>query len=387
MPPPFEVCREENIDELFGEICIDQSCSHAHDVRIIMRPGKSSGLAAVAHRRSDTPHFVCGHSLTVSRPSEDKARYVFIHHSSTTLTNDLGVIHRVLAECSYIDHISTLLDEMCFDDFFERIASVIGGQDDAFGLLHVSEDIRYTQTMSRTPLIAANWKMNSTPEGAYAKDSAYRTHAGCDVWVFPSFVDLKEAVENDLIVGAQHGHCEPCGAHTGDVGMQMLKDAGCLAVLCGHSERRQGHGETDAAVAEQAIAALEAGLHPVICIGETEQERKKGKEKAVIEKQMKLLPKESQVILAYEPVWAIGTGNTATPQQAQQIHEYIRSLLPDSDRETTRILYGGSVNKENAADLMVQPDIDGALVGGASLKQEEFGAIVASALNLEKKDS
>ncbi|PIR48169.1 triose-phosphate isomerase [Candidatus Peregrinibacteria bacterium CG10_big_fil_rev_8_21_14_0_10_55_24] len=239
--------------------------------------------------------------------------------------------------------------------------------------------------MSRTFLIAANWKMNAAPEGAYAPDSPYRTHSSVDVWVFPTFLDLKDCIAAELVSGGQCGQSEPSGAHTGDVSVRMLADAGCRAVLCGHSERRQGHGETNEDVATQAIAALEAGIHPVICIGETASQRSAGKEKAVVKAQLAPLPKESDITIAYEPVWAIGTGKTATPKQAQDMHAYIRSLLPADRRESTRILYGGSMKLENAQELLSQPDIDGGLIGGASLKPEDFRAIVETALRLSTR--
>lgn len=163
--------------------------------------------------------------------------------------------------------------------------------------------------------------------------------------------------------------------------MAQIATLGCTYVLCGHSERRKHHGETDAFIAEQAIAALEAKLHPIVCIGETEDERAHKKEKQAIEKQMQALPQG--ITIAYEPVWAIGTGKTATVTQAQEMHAFIRSLLPEDIRATTRILYGGSMNALNAKELLAQEDIDGGLIGGASLKPEEFREIVECAINLE----
>jgi triosephosphate isomerase len=227
--------------------------------------------------------------------------------------------------------------------------------------------------MDRKFLIAANWKMNPAPAGFDGKDSPYRTHSDVDVVVLPTFVDLHRCLEADLVTGGQYGRSEPSGAFTGDVSVAMLKKLGCRYVLCGHSERRRNHSETDEMVAEQAIAALETGLHPIVCIGETEEERKKGKEKDVVKKQLKNLP--SGVTIAYEPVWAIGTGKTATPKDAQEMHAFIRSLLK-TDGDSTRILYGGSMNAANAEELLKQNDVDGGLIGGASLKPEEFGKIV-----------
>lgn len=234
--------------------------------------------------------------------------------------------------------------------------------------------------MHRKFLIAGNWKMHLPPAGAFDETSPYRTHADVDVIVFPTFVDLKEAVHAKLLCGAQTGHPENTGAHTGDISMKMVKDIGCLYVLCGHSERRKDHGETNEQVAAQAVSALEHGLHPVICIGETQQERDSGKEKDVIKQQMDALPLESDITIAYEPVWAIGTGNTATPEQAQDMHSFIRSLLPEDRREVTRILYGGSMKPDNCGDLLCKPDIDGGLIGGASLKPDQFADIVSLAV-------
>ena len=235
----------------------------------------------------------------------------------------------------------------------------------------------------RTPLIAANWKMHPVPKGALEHDGAYQSHAGADVWVFPTHLDLHATIEAGLITGAQCGHWEHSGAHTGDVSMDMIAARGCRSVLCGHSERRAAHGESNEEVIEQAIAALEANLHPIVCVGETEKERDAGKEQKIVKAQIHGLPLESDgITIAYEPVWAIGTGNTATPEQAQEMHAFIRSLLPEDVRETIRILYGGSMKPENANDLLSQPDIDGGLIGGASLEPEKFAAIVETAISL-----
>ncbi len=233
--------------------------------------------------------------------------------------------------------------------------------------------------MARRPLIAANWKMNGIPAGALAHDSPYQSHADVDVWVFPTFLDIHACVEAKLFTGAQCGNWEEKGAHTGDVSMALLAKAGCRAVLCGHSERREAHGETNEIVMEQVIAALEHKLHPILCVGETAKDRKAKKHKHVVEAQLKNLPDEGDIIIAYEPVWAIGTGETATPEQAQEMHEFIRSLLHKDVQAQTRILYGGSVKPENAAALFSQTDIDGALVGGASLTPIAFNAIVSMA--------
>jgi len=234
--------------------------------------------------------------------------------------------------------------------------------------------------MPRKRLIAANWKMHRPPEGWDAAGSPYLHRDDVDVWVFPTFLDLQPCRDAGLIVGAQCGHPEADGAHTGDVSMAMIADMRCHGVLCGHSERRRDHGETDEFVAKQAIAALEAKLHPIVCVGETSHERDAGKTKDVVKRQMKLLP--VGVTIAYEPVWAIGTGKTPTPEDAQEMHAFIRGLLPKDVRETTRILYGGSMNAGNAKQLLSQDDVDGGLIGGASLKIYDFRAIVETAAEL-----
>lgn len=230
--------------------------------------------------------------------------------------------------------------------------------------------------MTKRFLIAANWKMNPAPAGFDAADTPYASKANVDVVVFPTFLDLQRCVDAKLACGAQCGRPEEKGAFTGDVSMTMIAATGAEYVLCGHSERRSKHGETDADVAAQARAALAAGLHPIVCVGETEDERTAGREKDVVQRQLADIP--AGITIAYEPVWAIGTGKTATPDDAQAMHAFIRSLLK-TDADKTRILYGGSMNAANAEALLKQPDIDGGLIGGASLKTEEFRAIVALA--------
>ncbi|MBI1813285.1 triose-phosphate isomerase [Candidatus Peregrinibacteria bacterium] len=239
-------------------------------------------------------------------------------------------------------------------------------------------------------LIAANWKMFPPPEGWDAMDSPYRATNEVDVMVFSPFVYLKTCVAAGLRTGAQCGHPEPTGAHTGCVSMAMIASTGCEAVLCGHSERRRDQGETDEFVAAQAKAALTLGLFPIVCIGETASERSSGKAHEVIERQLRIIidhlgpspfaNRKSQIAIAYEPVWAISGGDLTKPaakaSDAQEMHAFIRSLLPESVRDDMRILYGGSMKADNAKELLSQPDIDGGLVGGASLKPEEFRAIV-----------
>lgn len=236
--------------------------------------------------------------------------------------------------------------------------------------------------MIRTPLIAANWKMNPVPNGALEHDSPYQSHSSVDVWVFPTSLDIQACIDSKIITGAQFGHWEKSGAHTGDVSMAMIATLGCRSVLCGHSERRNYHNESNEIIMEQVIAALEENLHPIICVGETGKERDSGKEKDVIRKQLTSLPHESEITIAYEPVWAIGTGKTATSEQAQKMHSFIRSLLPDDIGKKTRILYGGSMKPENAEDLLSQPDIDGGLIGGAALDPDQFKHIVEIASKL-----
>jgi triosephosphate isomerase len=197
-------------------------------------------------------------------------------------------------------------------------------------------------------------------------------------------LDLKDAVKAELFAGAQYASSQENGAHTGDASMSMIAGIGARTVMCGHSEHRREHKETDADVAEQAIAALEAKLHPLICIGETAEERDAKKTKVVLTKQLKALPLESEIVIAYEPIWAIGTGKTPTPAEAEEIHAFIRSHLPKDRQDATRILYGGSVTAANAEGFLAEPDIDGALVGGASIKPDEFGKIVKIALESEK---
>lgn len=235
--------------------------------------------------------------------------------------------------------------------------------------------------MPRTPIVAANWKMNPPPAGWDTPDGAYRSRDGIDVVIIPSPVDIPMVLNMGLRTGAPFGRPEASGSFTGDISMGMIADHGCQYVLCGHSERRQHHHESDAFVAAQVGAALEAGLTPILCIGETADEREMGEEKSVIEYQLShTLSVKTQnfasLVLAYEPVWAIGSGKTATAEDAQSMHAFIRSLLPANVRDGMRILYGGSVNASNAPELIAQPDIDGFLVGACSLKPDEFKQIV-----------
>ena len=237
--------------------------------------------------------------------------------------------------------------------------------------------------LQRTLLIAGNWKMNSAPKSL----ETYKSIKNIEVVVFPTFLDLAPCIKERILTGGQFGRHDDYGPFTGDVSMKMLKDVGCTYVLCGHSERRQHHHETDHNVATQALAALRHSLHPVICIGETEEERATGKEHEVIRQQVNTVLSvigDAAVTWAYEPVWAIGTGKNASPADAGIMHAFIRSLLPKSLQQSTRILYGGSMKPANCRELLEQPNIDGGLVGGASLDPVQFGEIVTIAATIKK---
>ena len=213
----------------------------------------------------------------------------------------------------------------------------------------------------------------------------------CEVVIAPVFTALKTVADrlegSNISVAAQDcGIQNDFGAHTGEVAPVMLKDAGCSHVIIGHSERRQYYGETDESVNWKVMAALAAGLTPIVCVGEQLNERELGNAREVVKSQLAgglrgLTVKDLElIIIAYEPVWAIGTGKTATPEQAQEMHGYIREVIADAHAaeaaKSLRILYGGSVKPENIGELMAQPDVDGALVGGASLEAESFAKIV-----------
>jgi len=211
-----------------------------------------------------------------------------------------------------------------------------------------------------------------------------------DVAVCPTHLHLSQALQlaadSAVAVGAQDCSHAESGAYTGEVAAGMLKDAGCCWVILGHSERRQYHGESDELVSAKLGAALSAGVQPILCVGETREEREAGSAESVVAAQLAgALAGHSelaQLVVAYEPVWAIGTGLTATPEQAQEMHAFIRQQLggvAGADANATRILYGGSVKPNNAAELFSQPDIDGALVGGASLVAADFAAIINAA--------
>jgi len=244
----------------------------------------------------------------------------------------------------------------------------------------------------RTKIVAGNWKMNKTASeaGALIADIRKELNDGnvaVEVVVCPPFTDLKAAADalagSKIGLGAQNMHWESNGAYTGEVSAAMLKDLGVKYVIIGHSERRQYCAETDETVNKKTKAALAAGLIPLVCIGETLAEREGGKMETVIVTQAKKGLEGvdlSKVVIAYEPVWAIGTGRTASPAQAQEVHALIRKTLTEmvgaAIADTVRIQYGGSMKPDNAKELMSCPDIDGGLIGGAALKGDSFAAIV-----------
>ena len=251
--------------------------------------------------------------------------------------------------------------------------------------------------MSRTPLVAANWKMHKTRRETSEFLDAFLPRAGeleeVELMVCPPFPALATAAErcqgSRVRVAAQNMHQEPRGAFTGEVSAEMLLEAGAWGTILGHSERRQLFGETDEALAEKVPAAFEAGLVPILCVGETEAERDAGETEGVLRRQVEADlarvdgARLAELVIAYEPVWAIGTGRTATVEQATEAIELIRGLVAGRDpaaAELVRIVYGGSVKPDNAAELLGPEAIDGALVGGASLDAEDFFAICAAAV-------
>ena len=250
----------------------------------------------------------------------------------------------------------------------------------------------------RRPIIAGNWKMHKTVQesinAAIGLKRKFYTFAEADIVICPPFTSLSKVsdqiMDSSIMLGAQDLYWEEEGAFTGDISPNMLKDAGCRYVIVGHSERRNIFGETDDDVNKKLKVALRHGMVPIMCIGERLEERDNGMTLEVMEKQLtrglRDVAKDEvvRIIIAYEPIWAIGTGRTATPQQAQEAHRFIREFIERSyDREAfskIRIQYGGSVKPENIAQLMAQEDIDGALVGGASLDVNSFAEIVKNAV-------
>ena len=247
----------------------------------------------------------------------------------------------------------------------------------------------------RRPLIAGNWKMNLDRASAVALAEALarqaETATGADLAVCPPSVYIdavgKALAGSQVALGAQNMYHEKDGAYTGEVSAAMLKDLGCRYVILGHSERRHILGETDQQINKKVDAALAAGLTPIVCVGELLEQREAGQTSEVIRRQFDgslaglSAQQMGQIVIAYEPVWAIGTGKVATPEQAQEVHLDLRKIVEDRYNEevarSVRVQYGGSVKPENAAKLLAQPDIDGALVGGASLKADQFMGIVA----------
>jgi len=222
-------------------------------------------------------------------------------------------------------------------------------------------------------LVAGNWKMFKGPAETVAFLDELEPPAGVEIVVCPAFASLAVAVGRGLPVYAQNVHWAEQGAFTGEVSAPMLRELGVEGAIVGHSERRQLFAETDETVRMRCAAALEAGLRVIACVGETEAEREAGETDTVLRRQVAAIPQHDALVIAYEPVWAIGTGKTATPELAQQAHVTIKEL------HDTRVLYGGSVKPENAAELLTQPAVDGALVGGASLEPESFAAICRAA--------
>ena len=222
-------------------------------------------------------------------------------------------------------------------------------------------------------LVAGNWKMFKGPRSTVEFLDAFEPPAGVDVVVCPPFTSLAAAVGRGVPVYAQNVHWAAEGAFTGEISAGMLLELGVEGAVVGHSERRQHFGETDETVRMRCEAALAAGLSVIACVGETEAEREAGETDAVLRRQVAAIPRHDALVIAYEPVWAIGTGKTATPELAQRAHDTIKGL------HDTRVLYGGSVKPENAAELMAQPAVDGALVGGASLEPASFAAICRAA--------
>jgi triosephosphate isomerase (TIM) len=249
--------------------------------------------------------------------------------------------------------------------------------------------------VSRRPLIVGNWKMHNTVEQAEQLIAALLPRVSSadrvDVGICPPFTALSAMVDSTrgsrVAVYAQNMHQADSGAFTGEVSAPMLTELDVAGVLLGHSERRELFGETDKSLAQKVPAALAAGLEVILCVGETESERENGDTQRKLRYQVQEdlarieLDRLGEIVIAYEPIWAIGTGKVATPEQAQEAIAFVRALVGDrspEQAERTRILYGGSVKADNAAELLALPDIDGALVGGASLDAESFGAIVAA---------
>ena len=248
----------------------------------------------------------------------------------------------------------------------------------------------------RRPIVAANWKLNGNRNLVQSLVAAVNKHAAsadsADVVIcppFPYLADSKKLIDrSNTYLGAQNVAKEAQGAYTGEVSAEMLAEMGCRFVIIGHSERRQYYAESDSIVAEKFVRVQDAGLIPIVCVGESLQQREQGKMEEIIVGQIQAVIAKAGInnfnnaVVAYEPIWAIGTGETATPNQAQQVHALIRDEVAQQDASIAsdlRILYGGSVRADNAAELFAQTDIDGGLIGGASLDAEQFNAIVSAA--------
>jgi triosephosphate isomerase len=248
----------------------------------------------------------------------------------------------------------------------------------------------------RTPLVAGNWKLNGSRESIKSLVGGLKAGEGevdqADVAVCPSFVYLNEVnallADSKIALGSQDVCAEDSGAYTGEVAASMIAEMGCSYAIVGHSERRSIYGESDELVARKFVAAQRHNLKPILCVGETLEEREQGVTEDVVARQIDAVISEAGIsafkdaVIAYEPVWAIGTGMTATPQQAQDVHAFIRARIAESDvtvAEGIQILYGGSVKGNNAAELFANVDIDGGLIGGASLDAEEFLTICKAA--------
>jgi triosephosphate isomerase len=227
-------------------------------------------------------------------------------------------------------------------------------------------------------LIAGNWKMHKGPAETREFCAAFASPAGVDAVLCPPFGSLGAAVASGQTIFAQNVHWADEGAFTGEVSTKILLELGVQGAIVGHSERRQYFGETDKTMGMRAEHALEAGLRVIACVGELEEERERGETEDVLERQVGVLSKHENLVVAYEPVWAIGTGKTATPEIAQQAHAFIKSMLD------VPVLYGGSLKPENAEELLAQGHVDGALVGGASLEVESFTAICETAARLSR---
>jgi triosephosphate isomerase (TIM) len=239
---------------------------------------------------------------------------------------------------------------------------------------------RIAREYDRGVLIAGNWKMHKGPAETAEFCLRLREHElnAVDVVVCPPCVSLAVAVQllagTEIAVAAQNVHWENDGAYTGEVSASMLRELGVYGAIVGHSERRQHFGETDESAGRRAKAALDAGLFVIACVGETEEEREQGQTEDVLRRQLSVLEADDNLVVAYEPVWAIGTGKTATPDLAQEAHSFVKSLLD------VPVLYGGSVKPDNAAELLGRPGVDGALVGGASLDLDSFTTICRLAI-------